>query len=178
MFALHAVEYSTKCGCMCGRHLVEGRRLPRLWRAAAAALAAGAQAPVVAQEDGATGPRRVVGKLSGGQRCATRADSLHITRHTADLPLPTIAHMQSAASRDEHTLPGKCSRGRRSCAGCHRLLSSSVYHDSRLGIWAAAEAGAAHAEGAARHRGAVVAELAVEDLQVGAAVGAGNRAAA
>ena len=36
---------------------------------------------------------------------------------------------------------------------------------------------AAHAEGATGHRGAVVAELAVEELQVGAAVGAGHCAA-
>lgn len=52
-------------------HLVEGRRLPRLRRAAAAAPAAAAKAPVVAQEHRAAGPRRVVGELAGGQRSAT-----------------------------------------------------------------------------------------------------------
>jgi hypothetical protein len=95
-------------------HLVEGRRLPRLRRAPAAALGAAAQPPVVAQEHGAAGPRRVVGELAGSQRGAARADGLYITQIAAGMTLFfSWSQTCRALHHKTHCLPRRCRQRRR-----------------------------------------------------------------
>jgi hypothetical protein len=124
---LHAAEYSQTCthAHMQPWHLVEHRRLPRLRRAPAAALAAAAQASVVAQEHGAAGPRCVVGELAGGQRRAARADGLHdiSSQLTWRWPQGRSSHACTALPQEMSTASfADAHRG----AGCSGVLSPAA----------------------------------------------------